>query len=175
MTMVWVWVLVAVFALIWLARSGGRRRTSSISQHDTPLFFPAPPPDAASPLRRYRKADLVEQLRRAQAEVHRQSTTIAALMTEVDRSAAAARQQQMETERLGELVANLQDRVRALQTDPEGDGPGGHDPSFRKLRALIVKELHPDHAPADSIERTIRAEVFKALWPKVEAITGNAV
>jgi hypothetical protein len=46
----------------------------------------------------------------------------------------------------------------------EPDGP------FRRLLALIVKELHPDHAPPESGDRALRAEVFKAIWPKIQAL-----
>ena len=51
--------------------------------------------------------------------------------------------------------------------------PSRPDSQFRRLRALIVRELHPDHAPADSIDRAVRAEIFKVIWPKIEAITSR--
>jgi hypothetical protein len=41
---------------------------------------------------------------------------------------------------------------------------------FRQLRALVMKELHPDNAPA-GMDRVVRQEVFKAIWPKIEAMT----
>jgi hypothetical protein len=45
---------------------------------------------------------------------------------------------------------------------------------FRKLRALIIKELHPDYAPADSVDRALRAEAFKVIWSKIEALSTEA-
>ncbi|MBV9778183.1 MAG: hypothetical protein JO143_14175 [Acetobacteraceae bacterium] len=47
------------------------------------------------------------------------------------------------------------------------------DSQFRRLRALILKELHSDHAPAGSVDRAIRAEIFKVMGPKIEAITSG--
>jgi hypothetical protein len=63
---------------------------------------------------------------------------------------------------------------RKLEEQPTAAPPHASsepDGQFRQLRALIVKELHPDHAPVDSVDRAIRAEVFKVIWPKIEAIT----
>jgi len=33
--------------------------------------------------------------------------------------------------------------------------------------------LHSDHAPAGSVDRAIRAEIFKVMGPKIEAITSG--
>ena len=41
------------------------------------------------------------------------------------------------------------------------------DNRFRRLRTLLAKELHPDHASTRTVER---AELFKVLWPEIEAI-----
>jgi hypothetical protein len=43
--------------------------------------------------------------------------------------------------------------------------------AFHRLRAVILHELHPDHAPQGSVERTLRQEVFKRLWPQVEELS----
>jgi septal ring factor EnvC (AmiA/AmiB activator) len=64
------------------------------------------------------------------------------------------------------------DRLNAQVWNMQASAP--EDSRFRKLRALIVKELHPDHAPAGSVDRVLRSEVFKALWPKIEAISEEA-
>jgi hypothetical protein len=41
---------------------------------------------------------------------------------------------------------------------------------YRRLRALILRELHPDHAPAGTVDWALRGELFKVIWPKVEEI-----
>lgn len=76
-------------------------------------------------------------------------------------------------------VAAQAARIQALQAASQGaheapsGGTGDAAGQFRRLRALLVKELHPDHAAAGSVDGAIRAEVFKALWPKIEAIAGR--
>jgi hypothetical protein len=49
-------------------------------------------------------------------------------------------------------------------------GAPATDHRFRQLRALLAKELHPDHVKTEGIESLVRAELFKALWPHVEEI-----
>lgn len=44
------------------------------------------------------------------------------------------------------------------------------DDRFLQLRALLAKELHPDHTKAEGFERIIRTELFKALWPRIDEI-----
>jgi hypothetical protein len=42
---------------------------------------------------------------------------------------------------------------------------------FAKLRALVIKTLHPDNAPrANAIEKEVRSEMFKAVWPEIVRI-----
>jgi hypothetical protein len=45
--------------------------------------------------------------------------------------------------------------------------PTTADHRFRQLRTLLAKELHPDHARTRTVDR---AELFKVLWPEIEAI-----
>ncbi len=69
------------------------------------------------------------------------------------------------------LVAERDATIAALQAQfgaaPEGSA------AFRRLRALILRELHPDHAPEGRVERTQRQEVFKRLWPQVEGLSSS--
>ncbi len=44
------------------------------------------------------------------------------------------------------------------------------DTKFDQLRRLLAHEFHPDHAPTEGIEKIVRSEIFKGLWPKVEDI-----
>ena len=41
------------------------------------------------------------------------------------------------------------------------------DDRFEALRRLVVRELHPDHCSGGDIEKTVRAEFFKKLWPEI--------
>jgi hypothetical protein len=71
------------------------------------------------------------------------------------------------------------DRARAAETssvvqEPPDRQVGGPDRRFRQLRALLASEFHPDHSKTDGIERIIRGEIFKTLWPKVQDIEKSA-
>jgi hypothetical protein len=41
---------------------------------------------------------------------------------------------------------------------------------FDALRRVLARELHPDYAPADRGDMSLREELFKSIWPKVEQI-----
>ncbi len=45
------------------------------------------------------------------------------------------------------------------------------DDRFDKVRRLIAKELHPDFCTAGAIEKTVRQEFFKKLWPEIERLS----
>jgi hypothetical protein len=42
---------------------------------------------------------------------------------------------------------------------------------FDALRRLVARELHPDHCMEGEIEKVVRAEFFKRLWPEIERIS----
>ena len=44
------------------------------------------------------------------------------------------------------------------------------DERFDKLRRIVAKELHPDFCAGGEIEKLIRAEFFKKLWPEIEQL-----
>jgi hypothetical protein len=41
---------------------------------------------------------------------------------------------------------------------------------FDALRRVLARELHPDYAPADRGDMSLREALFKSIWPKVEQI-----
>jgi hypothetical protein len=41
---------------------------------------------------------------------------------------------------------------------------------FEALRRIVVKELHPDACNAGQLEKLIRAECFKKVWPEIERL-----
>ena len=45
---------------------------------------------------------------------------------------------------------------------------------FTRLRAIVVKSLHPDHGAGSQQERLIRGEIFKQVWPEIERIESDA-
>jgi phage terminase Nu1 subunit (DNA packaging protein) len=66
-------------------------------------------------------------------------------------------------------------KQRALVVERElatsGNAERDRDKRLDALRRLIAKELHPDQCAAQGIERVLRAELFKLIWPKVEELS----
>ncbi len=79
----------------------------------------------------------------------------------------------------GQLISDLHDAretIRSLMAEQARAKPatdtGGR---FGRLKSLIIRELHPDGKPdAGGIERTVRTELFKHLWPEIERIERGA-
>ena len=65
------------------------------------------------------------------------------------------------------LVAEQKATDLAAQLVSRGET---RDDRFDALRRLVAKELHPDHCAAGDIEKTVRAEFFKKLWPEIERL-----
>jgi hypothetical protein len=66
-------------------------------------------------------------------------------------------------------IEELRDTLAEVWRSPEATS-ADYD-RFKRLRTLIVKELHPDNAPKDSADWAARTELFKIIWPKIEAIS----
>jgi hypothetical protein len=45
------------------------------------------------------------------------------------------------------------------------------DDRFDRLRRIVARELHPDFCTGGSVEKALRAEFFKALWPEIERLS----
>ncbi len=79
----------------------------------------------------------------------------------------------------GELISSRQDahmEILALKAElaeaKQFRETGGR---FGRLKSLVIRELHPDGRPdAGIIERTVRIELFKNLWPEIEKIEQSA-
>jgi hypothetical protein len=79
----------------------------------------------------------------------------------------------------GKIVIVQRDewRIRALS----GEGKAAelaaqlsrqpHDDRFDRLRRIVARELHPDFCTGGSVEKALRAEFFKALWPEIERLS----
>lgn len=79
------------------------------------------------------------------------------------------RRERDQWKREAEVLAARVHELEAARGDPKPTD--GEDASrFRRLRALIATEFHPDHVKAEGMEKIIRAEIFKVLWPKVQEI-----
>ena len=41
---------------------------------------------------------------------------------------------------------------------------------FDILRRLLAKKLHPDFCTGSNLEKVVRQEIFKVIWPKVDGV-----
>ena len=73
-----------------------------------------------------------------------------------------------EAENWQRRAAAAEVRANDLAAAQQAQFPPDH--RFKQLRALLARELHPDHSQTVGIERVIRSELFKVLWPKIEEI-----
>ena len=55
--------------------------------------------------------------------------------------------------------------------EAEGDRSTKDYNRFDALRRLIAKELHPDFCDGGHLEKLLRQECFKRLWPQIREIT----
>ena len=65
-------------------------------------------------------------------------------------------------------------KARALaaeeQMATERDRQASGQDRFDALRRIVVKELHPDACNGGQLEKLMRQECFKKLWPKIEGL-----
>jgi hypothetical protein len=68
------------------------------------------------------------------------------------------------------LAAAAEARVAELNAKLNMRQDAGPNRKFEQLKRVLAREFHPDHSGAQGIEKLIRAEMFKTVWPKVEEI-----
>lgn len=44
------------------------------------------------------------------------------------------------------------------------------DGRYATLKRILARELHPDYAPSDSLDRVLREALFKRIWPMIEEL-----
>jgi len=75
--------------------------------------------------------------------------------------------QQWESWRVRALVAEAGLRAK---TSNNGDCQNVSDLRYVSLKRYLAKRFHPDHAPGQGIEKTVRNEVFKEIWSEIERL-----
>ncbi|CAH2606299.1 conserved protein of unknown function (plasmid) [Rhodovastum atsumiense] len=115
----------------------------------------APPKISPRSNKPIRPRSVEEQLRDEIAAVHNK---LAFLQGEHDRWKERAKA-------LATRVCELESaHAESIKTD------SGDRSQYRRLRSLIATEFHPDHIKVEGIEKIVRTEIFKAIWPKVQDI-----
>ena len=62
-----------------------------------------------------------------------------------------------------------EDKLLKMSTRQQNQGARGAA-QYARLKRLVAAELHPDQAKSDGIDRLVGAELFKAIWPKMQEI-----
>ena len=137
------------------------------------VCLPTPAPYVISP-------EIQTALSEAQAK-------LADMETQRDRWRDLARSWQMRSVEMRTEIDDLKATTAALGrerdewkalTAAQAKSPPPHDANYRrkflKLRAIVVKSLHPDHEEGSHEERMMKGEIFKRVWPQIEQIEGEA-
>jgi hypothetical protein len=45
------------------------------------------------------------------------------------------------------------------------------DLRYATLKRYLAKQLHPDHAPGNGIEKIVRNEIFKEIWGEIDRMS----
>ena len=129
-----------------------RGKPASTAAPETPALAPPPrpaaDPDQAQLLEKLREAARVLMAERENMQKLRDACRLLIAEREAWKRRALAAEARMLTEEADEM-----DRQR-----------------FDALRRVLARELHPDYAPADRGDLSLREALFKSIWPKVEQI-----
>ncbi len=100
----------------------------------------------------------------------RQSPSVQDLESEINRLRERGKLAVKQRDEWERRALAAETRVKELvRSAPQAEG----DLRFKLLRQMIAQEFHPDHAKAEGLEKMVRQEIFKQLWPKVEEITSG--
>src|SRR5262249_31381404 len=79
-------------------------------------------------------------------------------------------EQQRESWKIRALMAEAQ--LREDTTKISNNGAYNHVTvlSYVSLKRYLAKRFHPDYAPGQGIEKTVRSEVFKEIWSEIERL-----
>ena len=71
---------------------------------------------------------------------------------------------------LQEEIAELTRKLRAKEEAEEALMTTPGTDRFRRAKIVISKALHPNNFAGDAAQQRTRGELFKEIWPQIEAI-----
>src|SRR5207248_10726401 len=101
-------------------------------------------------------------------------TIMEGLVEALERESSALQARVKHLQIAGKTIITQRERWNARALAAEGRlqtecrHPGMTNDRFDALRRLIAKELHPDFCAGGTLEKLLRAELFKRLWPEIE-------
>jgi hypothetical protein len=78
--------------------------------------------------------------------------------------------QQRESWKVRALMAEAELLEAAAKTSNNGGRQNVSDLRYAALKRYLAKRFHPDYAPGQGIEKTVRNEIFKEIWSEIERL-----
>jgi hypothetical protein len=78
--------------------------------------------------------------------------------------------QQRESWKVRALMAEAELLEATAKTSNNGGCQNVSDLRYAALKRYLAKRFHPDYAPGQGIEKTVRNEIFKEIWSEIERL-----
>jgi hypothetical protein len=78
--------------------------------------------------------------------------------------------QQRESRKVRALMGEAELLEATAKTSNNGGCQNVNDLRYVALKRYLAKRFHPDYAPGQGIEKTIRNEIFKEIWSEIERL-----
>ena len=78
--------------------------------------------------------------------------------------------QQRESWKVRALMREAQLLETTTRRSDKGNGQHVTDLRYASLKRYLAKQLHPDFAPGQAIEKIVRSEIFKEIWNEIERL-----
>jgi hypothetical protein len=83
---------------------------------------------------------------------------------------SATVEEQRESWKVRALMAEAELLEATAKTCNNGDCQNVKDLRYASLKRFLAKRFHPDHAPAQGIEKIVRNEIFKEIWNEIDRL-----
>jgi hypothetical protein len=78
--------------------------------------------------------------------------------------------QQRESWKVRALMGEAELLEATAKTSNNGGCQNVSDLRYAALKRYLTKRFHPDYAPGQGIEKTVRNEIFKEIWSEIERL-----
>ncbi len=78
--------------------------------------------------------------------------------------------QQRESWKVRALMGEAELLEATAKTSNNGGCQNVSDLRYAALKRYLAKRFHPDYAPGQGIEKTVRNEIFKEIWSEIERL-----
>jgi hypothetical protein len=83
---------------------------------------------------------------------------------------SATVEEQRESWKVRALMAEAELLEATAKTSNNGGCQNVSDLRYASLKRFLAKRFHPDHAPAQGIEKIVRNEIFKEIWNEIDRL-----